>query len=100
MGVHWVYKLDPKSGRIEAVVKDLAMPNGIVFSPDERRLLASVLADAGADFGMRAPRDWSDQGFALESDDIRKAVRHYRRAMEVEPNPLAADRLRVLEGGP
>ena len=28
-----------------------------------------------------------------------EAVRHYRRAMEVEPNPLAASRLRALEGG-
>ena len=28
-----------------------------------------------------------------------EAVRHYRRAMQVEPNPLAAGRLRALEGG-
>lgn len=41
---HWVFKLDPKSGRIEAVVKDLAMPNGINFSPDESRL---YIADTG-----------------------------------------------------
>jgi gluconolactonase len=41
---HWVFKLDPKSGKIEAVVKDLAMPNGIIFSPDETRL---YIADTG-----------------------------------------------------
>lgn len=41
---HWVYKLDPKTGKVEAVVKDLAMPNGIVFSPDESRL---YIADTG-----------------------------------------------------
>jgi len=41
---HWVYKLDPKSGKIEVVVKDLAMPNGILFSPDETRL---YIADTG-----------------------------------------------------
>jgi len=38
---HWVFKLDPKTGKVEAVVKDLAMPNGIVFSPDERRIYIS-----------------------------------------------------------
>jgi len=41
---HWVFKLDPKTGTVEAVVKDLAMPNGIVFSPDETRL---YVADTG-----------------------------------------------------
>ena len=41
---HWVYKLDPKTKKIEAIVKDLAMPNGIVFSPDESRV---YIADTG-----------------------------------------------------
>ncbi|MFM7150218.1 MAG: SMP-30/gluconolactonase/LRE family protein [Gemmataceae bacterium] len=41
---HWVYKLDPSTGKVEPVVKDLAMPNGIVFSPDEKRL---YIADTG-----------------------------------------------------
>ena len=42
--VHWVFKLDPKTGQVEAVVKDLPMPNGINFSPDETRL---YIADTG-----------------------------------------------------
>ncbi len=41
---HWVFRLDPKSGRVEALIKDLAMPNGIVFSPDETRI---YVADTG-----------------------------------------------------
>lgn len=41
---HWVYKLDPKTGKIDVVHKYLAMPNGIVFSPDERRI---YIADTG-----------------------------------------------------
>lgn len=41
---HWVFKLDPKTGKVEAIVKDLAMPNGIVFSPDETRI---YIADTG-----------------------------------------------------
>jgi len=41
---HWVYRLDPDSGEVRPVIQDLAMPNGIVFSPDERRL---YVADTG-----------------------------------------------------
>ena len=41
---HWVFKLDPATGRLEPVLKDLAMPNGINFSPDESRI---YIADTG-----------------------------------------------------
>ena len=41
---HWVYKLDPKSGKVEVLIKNLAMPNGIIFSPDETRI---YVADTG-----------------------------------------------------
>ena len=41
---HWVYKLNPASGKVEVLIKDLAMPNGIVFSPDGSRL---YVADTG-----------------------------------------------------
>lgn len=41
---HWVFKLDPESGKVKPVVKDLAMPNGIIFSPDESRI---YIADTG-----------------------------------------------------
>src|SRR5450631_29780 len=41
---HYVFKFDQKTGKVEAVVKDLAMPNGIVFSPDENRI---YIADTG-----------------------------------------------------
>ena len=41
---HWVYKLDPNTGKVDVVYKYLAMPNGIVFSPDETRI---YIADTG-----------------------------------------------------
>lgn len=41
---HWVFKLDPKTGKIDVIHKYLAMPNGIVFSPDETRV---YIADTG-----------------------------------------------------
>jgi gluconolactonase len=37
----WVFKLDPKTSKVEPVIKDLAMPNGICFSPDGTRLYVS-----------------------------------------------------------
>jgi gluconolactonase len=41
---HWVYLLEPKTGKVDVIHKDLAMPNGIVFSPDETRI---YIADTG-----------------------------------------------------
>ncbi len=41
---HWVFKFDPANGKVEPIIKDLAMPNGINFSPDESRLF---VADTG-----------------------------------------------------
>ena len=41
---HWVYKLNPNTGKVDVVHKNLSMPNGIVFSPDETRI---YIADTG-----------------------------------------------------
>ena len=41
---HWVYRLDPKTKKVTVLVKDLCMPNGLAFSPDERHL---YIADTG-----------------------------------------------------
>jgi len=49
---NWVFKLDPATGTVEAVIKDLAMPNGIIFSPDESRL---YVADTGGHERLSSP---------------------------------------------
>jgi gluconolactonase len=41
---NYVYRLDPKTGKLTAVVKDFDMPNGLCFSPDEKKL---YVADSG-----------------------------------------------------
>lgn len=41
---NYVYRHDPKSGRTTAVVKDFVQPNGLAFSPDEKKL---YVADSG-----------------------------------------------------
>lgn len=44
---HWVFRLDPNTGEVTAIVKDLCMPNGIAFSPDERYI---YIADTGGNW--------------------------------------------------
>lgn len=41
---NYVYRFDPKSQRITALVKDFEKPNGLCFSPDETKL---YIADSG-----------------------------------------------------
>lgn len=41
---NYVYRHDPKTGRTTAVLKDFVQPNGLAFSPDEKRL---YVADSG-----------------------------------------------------
>ncbi|MBE9227949.1 SMP-30/gluconolactonase/LRE family protein [Phormidium sp. LEGE 05292] len=37
----YVYRFDPKTGEIEAVITDMLRPNGLTFSPDEQLLYVS-----------------------------------------------------------
>ena len=42
---NWVYRHDPKSKKTTVLVKDFDKPNGLCFSPDEKKL---YVADSGA----------------------------------------------------
>ena len=53
IGACHVYRLDPASGELEAVATDFAKPNGIAFSPDERRL---YVVDTGRSHGAQFPK--------------------------------------------
>ena len=48
-----VYRIDPDSGELQVVCDDFACPNGLAFSPDERRL---YVAETGAMFDAGATR--------------------------------------------
>src|SRR5262249_27309295 len=49
-------------------------------------LLATILADAGADFGLPVPEDWDvARGGDLEHPEIRHAANHLRLALERSP---------------
>jgi gluconolactonase len=53
IGACHVYRVDAKSGEVTAVITDMARPNGIAFSPDERYL---YVADTGATHKENGPR--------------------------------------------
>lgn len=40
-----VYRVDPQTGAVEAIVRDFVQPNGLAFSPDETKL---YVADSGS----------------------------------------------------
>lgn len=50
LGANYVFRLDPASGKLAVVGDDFDKPNGIAFSPDEKRL---YVADSGAPRHMR-----------------------------------------------
>ena len=47
-----VYRLDPKTGELSAVVTDFGQPNGLAFSPDESKL---YIADSSSSHDINAP---------------------------------------------
>ena len=84
-----VYRLDPEVGKLTVVADDFAGPNGLAFSPDERRL---YIADTGAIFDPSAQRhirvfDVNEHG-RLSGGDIFHRV-----------SPGAADGFRCDEDG-
>lgn len=52
IGACHVYRIDPKSGEVEAVITDMVRPNGIAFSPDESLL---YVVDTGRTHGPKNP---------------------------------------------
>jgi len=53
IGGSHVYRVDPDSGAVTAVACDFVKPNGLAFSPDEKRLF---IADSGASHEKNGPR--------------------------------------------
>jgi len=53
VGGCYVYRVDPASREVKAVVTDMVRPNGLAFSPDESHL---YIADTGATHGSDGPK--------------------------------------------
>ncbi|MEM9332157.1 MAG: SMP-30/gluconolactonase/LRE family protein [Pseudomonadota bacterium] len=60
-----VYRVDPNSGVVEAVVTDFVQPNGLAFSPDETHL---YVADTGATHIEDGPKHI--RKFTVEGDRL------------------------------
>jgi gluconolactonase len=71
-----VYRFDPQTGAMEVVADSFDGPNGIAFSPDERRL---YVAETGAMFNSKADRhirvfDVSSDGARLHGERVFHTV--------------------------
>ena len=62
-GCH-VFRLDPRTGELAVAADDFVMPNGIAFSPDQKRL---YVADTGASHKPDGPRHI--RAFDVAEDD-------------------------------
>jgi gluconolactonase len=62
-----VYRIDPKSGKIDLVTDEIFKPNGLCFSPDYKKL---YIADTGASHYPNAPKNikvWDLDGAKLKN---------------------------------
>ena len=50
-----VYRIDPKSGKMDLVTDELEKPNGLCFSPDYKKL---YIADTGRRATSRSSMSW------------------------------------------
>jgi gluconolactonase len=84
-----VYRLDPRTGEVTVVVSDLDKPNGICFSPDEKRL---YIVDTGV------PKHPSDP-HPIYVCDVVDGVRLAQRRLFVNMAPGMSDGIRCdVEG--
>ena len=102
---HNVYRVDPKSGDIKVVVDDFVEPNGLTFSPDEKRL---YILDTGFTDGPDNPshiRDVRREPRAGNADERQgvcrnaQAQHHRRRALRPRGAGLVFGRLGRSERG-
>jgi gluconolactonase len=80
---NYVYRFDPKTGRVTAVVKDFVQPNGLAFSPDERLL---YVADSGA------PKPAPIRVFGVQADGTLDAGRVFCAPDNGAPDGIRVDR--------
>jgi len=85
IGACYVYRFDPKSGKLTVVADDFDKPNGIAFSPDESIL---YVADTGGSHDPNGPHHIR----ALEVDGGKKLG---KSRVFAEINPGLADGFRL-----
>ncbi len=81
-----VYRLDPETGGLTAVITDFLQPNGLVFSPDETKL---YVADSGSSHTAGAPRQI--RVFDVVDGKTLTNSREFCRLADGVPDGLRAD---------
>lgn len=81
-----LYRFDPRSGRIDSMADDFDGPNGLVFSPDERRLYVSETGDQTGDHPRQYIRvfDVAADGALHAGDLFHKIDPGYADGMTVD----------------
>ena len=88
-----VYRLDPKSGKLSVVVGDFSMPNGLCFSPDEKKLYITDTGSLGGPENKTLIRV-----FDVDADGKLSNDKLFHDFKDVPP-PYIADDIRVDEDG-
>lgn len=94
-GDHYVFRFEPGTGRLDPVVTDVEMPNGLAFSPDERVLYV-------ADSSLAPPSGRSSGrpgGHAICAYDVVDGRRAENGRVFVEVDPGLPDGIRVDADG-
>jgi gluconolactonase len=85
-----VYRFDPQINRLDAIITDLKMPNGIAFSPDEKIL---YVIDSGA---IQAPRTYYQKyPHAIYAYDVVNGTRVENKRLFAEVSPGFPDGMRL-----
>ncbi len=88
-----VYRLDPKSGKMDVVVGDFSMPNGLCFSPDEKKFYVTDTGELGGAFKQTLIRVYDvDENGKLSNGRLLHDFKDV-------PQPYIADDIRVDEDG-
>jgi len=88
---HNVYRVDPKSGNIKVVVDDFVEPNGICFSPDEKKL---YVIDTGFTDGPTNPSH-----IRVFDVDVENGKLSNGKVFAEMPKPSITDGLRADRDG-
>ena len=81
-----VYRFDPRTGHIGVVADDFAGPNGLAFSPDERRLYVAETGDQSGPDPVQHIRvfDVADDGSLSGGDVFHKIAPGYCDGLRVD----------------
>lgn len=95
-GDHFVFRFEPDTGRVDPVVIDVVMPNGLAFSPDESIL---YVADSSMDAPSAAADPARPGGHSIHAYDVVEGRHAKNGRIFAEVSPGLPDGFRVDVNG-